>query len=84
MHGTFNGVRLRRITSVATESAGDKRLTTFRALEYRLPELEAQLHLDAHALVILSDKTIEGRVIVTTPTGEIGMSLLLNPSDSAR
>jgi hypothetical protein len=62
MHGTFNGVRLRRITSIATESIGNRTLTTFRVLEFPLPDLEAQLRLNATALVILSDKTIEGPV----------------------
>jgi hypothetical protein len=54
-----NGVRLRRITSIATERTS----ATFRVLEYPLPDLEAQLRLNAAALIILSDKTVEGRVV---------------------
>jgi hypothetical protein len=51
MHGTFNGVRLRRITSIAMESVGERTLTTFRVLEFPLPELEAHLRLDTPPLV---------------------------------
>jgi len=60
MHGTFNGVHLRRITSIEMESAGDSILATFRVLEFPLPHLEAQLRLNSPALMILSDETIEG------------------------
>src|SRR5258706_11394078 len=63
MHGTFNGVRLRRITSITTESICNRTLTTFRVLEFPIPELEAQLRLNSPALTILSTKTVEGRVV---------------------
>jgi hypothetical protein len=56
MHGTFNGVCLRRIISVATELVDDRTLTTFRVLEFSRPDLEAQLCVDAPALMILADK----------------------------
>jgi len=63
MHGTFNRFHLRRITSISTECAGNRTLTTFRVLEFPLPDLEAQLRLNATAMVILVDKTVEGRII---------------------
>jgi hypothetical protein len=56
MHGTFNGVCLRRIISVATELVDDRTPTTFRVLEFSRPDLEAQLCVDAPALMILADK----------------------------
>ena len=41
MNGTFNGVPLRRITSITTETVNDSKRTTIRVLEYPQPELEA-------------------------------------------
>ena len=63
MHGTFNGVQLRRITSrkIGSSPTGSK-LEGFRVLD-RLPELEARLNLNAPALLILSDEIIEGRIV---------------------
>jgi hypothetical protein len=60
MHGTFNGVRLKCITSLAyTEPAPGIIRTSFRIMEGPLRELENILHLNAPALLILSDKQIE-------------------------
>jgi hypothetical protein len=39
MHGSFNGVSLRRITSTA--EVRNNTLTPFRVLEFPLPDLEA-------------------------------------------
>ena len=63
MHGTFNSVRLRRITSIATVRDKDGRsVTTFRVLGFRPPDLETQLQPNTPALLILSDSEIEGRI----------------------
>jgi hypothetical protein len=62
MHGTFNGVRLRRITSLKIESTDTAILTTFRVLERQLRDLEAELRVNAPALLILADREIEGTV----------------------
>jgi hypothetical protein len=62
MHGTFNGVRLRRITSLAITSTDTSSLTAFRVLERPLRDLAAELRLNAPALLILSNWKIEGTV----------------------
>jgi len=63
MNGTFNGVRLRRITSRnITKDATGVTLTSVRVIEAP-PELEAQLRLNTPAVLILSDEIIEGRIV---------------------
>jgi hypothetical protein len=62
MHGTFNGIRLRRISSVETQSTATAILTTFRVLERPLRDLEAELQLNAPGLLILSNREIEGSI----------------------
>lgn len=47
MHGTFNGVHLRRITSLVTELAGDRTLATsaswnFRYLTWKLSSVSTR------------------------------------------
>ena len=63
MSGTFNGVPLRQITSINTTHP-DKGIThdTFRVLD-REPKLEQALQLGAAALLILSNREIEGRIV---------------------
>jgi hypothetical protein len=64
MHGTFNGVQITRITSLTTDepTLGITR-TTFRVTEGPLQQLEQRLELNGPALLILSDKQIEGRIV---------------------
>ena len=59
MNGNFNGVRLRKITSrkITTTDRGTT-LYSFRASGI-LPELEAVIRLQAPALLILSNETVE-------------------------
>jgi hypothetical protein len=63
MNGTFNGVRLRNIISIGTNTDGLITRHTLRVIGAPLPELEHQLKLNDPALVITSSKEIEGRII---------------------
>ena len=63
MNGTFNGVHLRRITSITTEAVNGSKRTTIRVLDFPHPELEAKLQSQVSALLILSDREIEGRIV---------------------
>ncbi len=63
MHGTFNGIQLRRISSRSvTKTERGTTLSSFRVIDGGIL-LEAQLRLGARALLILSDETIEGRIV---------------------
>ena len=77
MHGTFNGVRLRQITSrkIGTTPRGSK-LEGFRVLD-RVPELEAKLRLDAPALLILSDEVVEGRIVHFSADIQFGYEIMI-------
>jgi hypothetical protein len=62
MNGSFNGILLRKITSrEITQSGRGTTLYTFRTSD-RIPEFEAMLRLDAPALLILSNESVEGRI----------------------
>ena len=64
MHGSFNGIPLKNISSLktTTHSEGFKQ-TSFRVLDGSLPKLEQMLQLKGEALLILSSDVIEGRII---------------------
>ncbi len=64
MHGTFNGVPLKKITSVktTTDPSGISR-SAFRVLDGPLPELEQVLRLEAPDVLILSSQQIAGRIV---------------------
>src|SRR5689334_12723922 len=62
MHGTFNGIRLRRITALKVESTDTANLTAFRVLERPLRDLEAELRVGSPALLILSNREVEGTI----------------------
>ena len=61
MNGTFNGLPIRGITSLAksTDAAGFKR-TTFHVVGKPSAELEKRLQLNAPAFLILSSQEDEG------------------------
>jgi hypothetical protein len=61
--GTFNGVRLRRITSITTEAVNGSKRTTIQVLDFPHRELEAKLQSQVSAILILSDREIEGRIV---------------------
>ena len=64
MHGTFNGLPLKRIIALKTTGmTSGVRRTTFRLLSKPIPELEARLRLNAPALLILSSQEIEGTLV---------------------
>jgi hypothetical protein len=63
MHGTFNGVRLKGITSKITDVTSGRRRTTFRILGKLVPELEPQLRLNTPGLMILASEEIEGTIV---------------------
>jgi hypothetical protein len=82
MHGTLNGLRLKRITSVATQK--NKRFVrhTFRVLDGQLPELENLLHLKTSALLILSDREIEGQIAHFSADVSAGYEITLESKHS--
>src|SRR5262245_57991881 len=63
MHGTFNGLRLNRITSLKTMKGDGVEHTSFRVLGEQVRALEDRLRLNTPALLILSDKIIEGVLV---------------------
>ena len=64
MHGTFNGLLLKKIVTLSTSgmTSGIQR-TTFRVLGKPIPELEERLKLNTPVLLILSSRQIEGTLI---------------------
>ena len=63
MHGTFNGIHLRKITSGSINPTDRGTiLSSFRVAE-RVPTLEAVLRLDIPRLLILSNETVQGTIV---------------------
>jgi len=63
MYGIFNGAPLRDVGSLRTISLEGLTRHTFTVIGGPFPPLEQQLRLDEPALLILSSRQIEGRVI---------------------
>ena len=64
MHGTFNGLPLKKIIALKiTNDAPGFTRTTFRVLGGANSKLEDLLHLGAEALLILSSSEVEGRIV---------------------
>jgi len=63
MYGIFNGAPLRDVGSFRTISLEGLTRHTFTVIGGPFPPLEQQLRLDEPALLILSSRQIEGRVI---------------------
>jgi len=77
MNGTFNGIRLRKITSrkITTTDRGTT-LYSFRASGI-LPELEAVLRLQAPGLLILSNETVEGTIVHYSANVQAGYEVMM-------
>jgi len=64
MHGTFNGLPLKRIIAVkSSENAPGFTRTMFRVLGWAHRKLEERLHLGDPATLILSNGDIDGRIV---------------------
>src|SRR3989442_5902968 len=64
MHGTFNGLPIKRIIAIKTsEDAPGFTRTTFRVLGGANRKLEDRLHLGDEATLILSNRNIDGRIV---------------------
>ena len=81
MHANFNGVWLRKVTSLKTtiERVGLKR-TSFRVMESPLTELEQVLHLGAPALLILSPAEIKGHIVHYSAELHFGYEISIDES----
>jgi CRP-like cAMP-binding protein len=63
MNGYFNGIQLRKIIWISSEAVtGGAVIERLRVLD-KSPELEERLQVNALALLILSNRTIEGRIL---------------------
>jgi hypothetical protein len=77
MHGNFNGIRLRNITSrkITTTDRGTT-LYSFRVTG-NLPELEAVLQLQTPALLILSNEAVEGTIVHYSANVQTGYEITI-------
>ena len=72
MHGTFNGLPLKRIIAVkSSEDAPGFTRTTFRVLGGGNRKLEDRLHLGDPATLILSNGDIDGRIVAFQFQGDV-------------
>ena len=77
MNGSFNGIRLRKITSrKITTTDRETTLYSFRASGI-LPDLEAILRLQAPGLLILSNETIEGTIVHSSANMQAGYEVTI-------
>jgi hypothetical protein len=83
MNGNFNGIRLRRITSrqITTTDCGTT-IYSFRASGH-LPEFEAGLRLQAPALLILGNETVEGKIVHFDANVQAGYEVTIEVSSKA-
>ena len=77
MHGTFNGVRLKRILTVIESGEAGVKHYTLRVLDVPYAPLEAVLRLNAAALLILSDSQIEGHIVRYTADRRFGYDITI-------
>jgi hypothetical protein len=87
MHGTFNGVRLAKITSLKYQHlTPGLDLVSFRVMESPLPKLEQILQLKAPAHLILADKEIEGKIVAYSANVQSGYEITIEAlrKDSSR
>jgi hypothetical protein len=77
MNGSFNGIRLRKITSrKITATDRGTMLYSFRASGI-LPDLEAVLRLQTPGLLILSNEIVEGKIVHYNANVEAGYEVTI-------
>ena len=84
MHGTFNGLPIKRIIAVKTsEDAPGFTRTTFRVLGGATRKLEERLHLGDEATLILSSSEIDGRIVAFQGDVHRGYEITIESKKSA-
>ena len=76
MHGSLNGVQLKRITALVMNRDGDWGRTTVGIIEFP-KDLERVLRLNAPACLILSDQQIEGTIVQYSANGTFGYEITI-------
>src|SRR2546427_11911566 len=84
MHGTFNGLPIKRTIAVTTskDAPGFTR-TAFRVLGEANPKLEERLHLGDKATLILSSSEIDGRIVAFVADVHHGYEITIESKRSA-